>query len=106
MEVDEFRRELERIAAEQAQLNGNVADPPVFLPGEDPADAYLDDTRHWVTVYRELIALKEKVVDDLDEGRKEIPDPGQVEVARDQDLMRLELGRLRLHLDFWESRLK
>ncbi|HEX4212716.1 MAG TPA: hypothetical protein VIA06_05235 [Candidatus Dormibacteraeota bacterium] len=106
MEVDEFRQELERIAGEQAALDGNVVNPPVFLPGEDPGNAYLDDTRHWVTVYRELITLKEKVVDDLDQGRQEVSEPGQVEVNRDQELIGLELRRLRLHLDFWEARLR
>lgn len=106
MEADDFRQELERIAAEQAKLNGKVVDPPVFLPGEDPANAYLDDTRHWVSVYRELVALKEKVVEQLEEGRQGIPEPGQVEIKRDQDLMSLELRRLRLHLEFWESHLR
>jgi hypothetical protein len=104
MDGHEFRRLLEEIAARQAELNGQIVEPATFLPGEDPDAAYLDDSRHWADVYRELISLKETVVDDLKAGGEQVSEAGQVEVQRDRDLMELELRRLRLHLDFWRSR--
>jgi hypothetical protein len=51
-----------------------------------------EDVRHWVLVYRQLVAFKEQMLEEV--GRT------------DAVVLKAEWERLRRRLDFWEQRLR
>jgi hypothetical protein len=61
-----------------------------LLPGEEPASLFVDDIRHWIVVYTELLAAVEEVIG----GFTESP-----------DLLR-QHERFSGRLSFWRERLR
>jgi hypothetical protein len=61
-----------------------------LLPGEEPASLFVDDVRHWIVVYTELLAAVEEIVG----GFTESPD-----LLRQQERFSARLG-------FWRERLR
>ena len=90
-------------AADQAAAES--VDEERLLDGEDPNTTYLDDASHWVTVYKELIAVKRdllKVSEDHLEGmqaesRKEVS-------STDLVVLDSEMRRFSRRLEFWRQR--
>lgn len=75
-----------------------------LLPGEPPTSTYLDDAVHWCTVYEELLAFKQALLDQVREGIENAPDAGRMEVDADRVLLVHQANRYRLRLTFWEER--
>ena len=75
-----------------------------MIPGEDPDTPYPQDARHWLTIYAELVAFHEDLLQRL---RTEAAHMQTVKHRlQDSDLAPLhrELGRLRERLRFWQQR--
>lgn len=87
---------------EHAAKEAVVAHP---LPGEDLDTAYLEDAQMWVTVYRELLAFKETLIDDTNRALTTMPQVACEEVrATDAVILAAEAQRFRNRLALWEAR--
>ena len=87
------------------QAAKKATDPDRLLPGERPEAADLDDVKHWIGVYTELLAIKAKV---LDAASQTIESARHHEVGtelrNDQTVLIAELARFQRRLDYWHSR--
>jgi hypothetical protein len=92
------------LAGDQANLERQEADRTRLLAGEDPATPYPEDAAHWAGVYSELVGFKNDLLERLREDRKVLSEAAMTELERDENLLRLELERLKLRLSFWETR--
>ena|SRR5438105_10892443 len=84
-----------------------AGDSDRLLPGENPESTHPDDARHWVEVYRELLAYKDRLLAVTQATLSEVPDePARREVAEtDQTLIAAERERFARRLAFWDRRL-
>jgi hypothetical protein len=101
---DDLLDKARELAAEQAGLERQEADRERLLPGEDPETPYPEDASHWTRVYSELVAFKDDLLKRLTQDRKLLSDAAMTELERDENLLRLELARLKLRLSFWKTR--
>ncbi len=91
----------------EQQAAEKQVDPDRLLPGEDPTTPYdADDSKHWTSVYGELVSFKERIVN---EARQAVSEAWQKEVSRElaaTDLVALEaeLARFKRRLEFWRQR--
>jgi len=66
-----------------------------------------EDVRHWVLVYRQLVAFKEQMLEETYQAMTNIQPDARTEVGRtDAVVLKAEWERLRRRLDFWEERLR
>jgi len=66
-----------------------------------------EDVRHWVLVYRQLVAFKEQMLEETYQAMTNIQPDARSEVGRtDVVVLKAEWERLRRRLDFWEQRLR
>ena len=72
---------------------GELVGRPDLLRDEDPSSRQPDVAAHWAGVYRSLLEREEAFL-----NRR--PGRGGTE------MLELEVQRLRLHLNFWEARLR
>lgn len=73
-----------------------------FLEGEDPDTHYPQDARHWVAVYRELIAFKSNVLARVQGQVRRLPASSRAEAtAADVRVIEAQLMRYRRRLEFW-----
>jgi hypothetical protein len=95
-------REEAREAARKA------SDPERLLPGESSDSSHLDDVEHWIAVYRELLAYKDRLLavtgTTLSQLTEEQPAKREV-VETDRVLIVAERERFARRLGFWQDRL-
>jgi DNA-binding response OmpR family regulator len=73
-----------------------------FLEGEDPDTNYPQDARHWVAIYRELIAFKSNVLARVQGQVRRLPASSRADAtAADVPLIEAQLMRYRRRLEFW-----
>jgi hypothetical protein len=101
---DELRDKAEKLAREQGRLEEQETDGERLLAGEDPKSPYRDDAEHWSGVYAELVGFKNDLLERLSEDRRLLSEAAMAELERDENLLRVELERLKLRLSFWETR--
>lgn len=101
---DEILNSADELAAKQAQVEAQLVDSERLLEGEDPHSPYAEDAAHWVGVYSELVAFKEGLLRQVAEDREELSRGATAELERDENLLNLELERLKLRLGFWLAR--
>lgn len=84
---------------------GKAIDPDRLLPGERPEAADLDDVKHWVGVYTELLAIKARILDAASQTIEEVRhhEVG-TELRNDQTILLAELARFQRRLDYWHSK--
>lgn len=83
-----------------------AGDPDRLLFGEDPETSSLDDAKHWVAVYEELMDFKANVVG-VTEGKlaqMEQRAARREVVETDGPLLEAERQRLHKRLSFWRAR--
>lgn len=102
--TDDLLDKAARLAREQGRLERQETDGERLLAGEDPKSPYRDDAVHWAGVYAELVGFKNDLLERLSQDRKLLSDAARVELERDENLLRVELERLKLRLGFWETR--
>jgi hypothetical protein len=89
----------EEVAAEKA------GDPDRLMPGEDPDTTFLDDAKHWRSVYEELLSFKYEMVDKTEDKMEEVSPPAARELAStDKVVLGAELERMRHRFEFWDRR--
>jgi hypothetical protein len=81
-----------------------VRDQDRLLEGEDPDTTYLDDAKHWLHVYGELLGFKESVVGEAKSSAVDLPDDAQPEADADLTILEAERQRLRRRYGFWQAR--
>jgi hypothetical protein len=101
---DDLLDKANELAAEQARVELQGADEERLLTGEDPNSPYPEDASHWAGVYAELVGFKNDLLERLSEDRKALSEAAMTELERDENLLRLELSRLKLRLSFWQTR--
>jgi len=69
-----------------------------LFEGEDPDTRYAQDARHWVAIYRELIAFKSNV---LARVRRTPASARAEDGAEDVAILEAQLVRYRRRLEFW-----
>ena len=73
-----------------------------LLEGEDPETQYAQDARHWVAIYRELIAFKSNVLARVQAQVRKLPAASRAEAtSADVPLIEAQLNRYRRRLELW-----
>lgn len=104
LDTDEFLRRLEELRRREDARWNEQRNSYRLLPGEDPASPYPEDAGHWSSVYRELVTFKEQVVGQVQAEQEGRSPAAAAELHNDELALRVELERLRLHLQYWEER--
>jgi hypothetical protein len=95
----------ETLTPEQAAER--AVDPDRLLPGEATVSGLgpVADALHWISVYGELLAFKEELID-LGQSRIEgMSEQARAEAGGDQVLMEREAERFRRRIAAWKGRL-
>jgi hypothetical protein len=80
--------------------------PERLLPGEGPDSDHIDDARHWITVYSELLEFKQRMLTIIHEQIKELGTEARAEVERTDSIgVSAEAERFARRLGFWRRRL-
>jgi len=75
-----------------------------LLEGEDPASMRPQDTRHWISVYREMIAFKDDLLKRVVGNLERVSPAAKVDLADDVTLIQSQLDRYTRRMDFWVER--
>jgi len=75
-----------------------------LLEGEDPASLRPQDTRHWISVYREMIAFKDDLLTRVNDDLTLVSAAARVDLNDDVDLIEAQLRRYLRRLEYWVER--
>ncbi len=75
-----------------------------LLEGEDPESLRPQDTRHWISVYREMIAFKEDLLDRVTSDLVRVSAAAKTDLNDDIQLIDSQLKRYRRRLIYWVAR--
>ncbi len=76
-----------------------------LLEGEDPASIYKQDARHWIAVYRQMIAFKEELLARMRATARTLPASGRQDVMEnDVAVIEQQLMRYQRRIEFWFGR--
>src|SRR5215472_4609127 len=76
-----------------------------LLPGEDPESMITDDVHHWIAVYSELLAAKQRILGaTLDAMQKTDEAAARQELTTDRTVLTAEVERFQRRLAFWTDR--
>lgn len=104
MGVDDFLREADRLAREQAALEGRTPELDTLLPGEDPGSPLVADAARWAARYAELIERERVLLAAVSGGAEAADAEAEAELDRYRRGLELRLARLELHRRFWLDR--
>ncbi|MEA2681878.1 MAG: Transcriptional regulatory protein terminal [Chloroflexota bacterium] len=77
----------------------------MLLPHEDPASPHLDDARHWMLIYTELVGFKAGLFQRLNESVRDLSREAREEAGRsDIGALGEQRDRYQGRLDFWQER--
>ena len=75
-----------------------------LLEGEDPASLRPQDSRHWISVYREMIAFKNDLLTRVRDDLMHVSAAAKIDLNDDVDLIDAQLRRYARRLDYWVGR--
>ncbi len=76
-----------------------------WLDGEDPRTPHVEDARHWVSIYTQMLEFKERLVNRVREEAEDLPGPAEHAVrTEDLPMLEAERERVRRRLEFWRGR--
>ena len=82
-----------------------VAQSERLLEGEDPASIYKQDARHWIAVYRQMIAFKDELLARMRATARTLPASGRQDVMEnDVAVIEQQLMRYQRRIEFWFGR--
>jgi hypothetical protein len=82
-----------------------ASNPHRMLPGEDPRSRFVEDAQHWISVYTELLAFKEAILQRAGSVIAELNDAAVHDASIDHRLLDAQVVRYRERLAFWSARL-
>jgi DNA-binding response OmpR family regulator len=75
-----------------------------LLEGEDPESMRPQDTKHWISVYREMIAFKDDLLKRVVGNLEHVSPAAKSDLSDDVTLIQGQLDRYRRRMDFWVER--
>lgn len=76
-----------------------------LLEGENPATTYNQDARHWIAVYRQMIAFKDQLLGRMRSRVDALPPAARQDVIdNDVRVLEVQLNRYQRRIDFWYAR--
>jgi DNA-binding response OmpR family regulator len=82
-----------------------VSQTDKLLEGENPATTYNQDARHWIAVYRQMIAFKDQLLGRMRSRVDALPPAARQDVIdNDVRVLELQLNRYQRRIDFWYAR--
>jgi DNA-binding response OmpR family regulator len=75
-----------------------------LLEGENPESLRPQDTRHWISVYREMIAFKEDLLERVTSDLVHVSAAAKADLSDDIKLIDSQLERYRRRLHYWVER--
>jgi len=75
-----------------------------LLEGENPASLRPQDTRHWISVYREMIAFKDDLLKRVIGNLERVSAAAKVDLTDDVTLIQSQLDRYSRRMNFWVER--
>lgn len=75
-----------------------------LLEGEDPNSLRPQDTRHWISVYREMIAFKDDLLERVSGDLVRVSPAAKTDLNDDVKLIEAQLRRYRRRLNYWVER--
>jgi DNA-binding response OmpR family regulator len=82
-----------------------VSQTDKLLEGENPATTYNQDARHWIAVYRHMIAFKDQLLGRMRSRVDALPPAARQDVIdNDVRVLELQLNRYQRRIDFWYAR--
>ena len=75
-----------------------------LLEGEDPESLRPQDTRHWISLYREMIAFKEDLLERVSSDLMRVSAAAKTDLDDDIRLIDSQLERYRRRLQYWVER--
>src|SRR2546425_12311049 len=92
---------------QQGRLPAKFPRPDRLLEGERPRTVFPQDARHWIGVYREMIAFKDELLERMRTQLTHLPAADRLEVVNSDNLV---LGDLMTsyhrRLECWNARQK
>jgi DNA-binding response OmpR family regulator len=79
------------------------ADAPL-IDGEDPGTMRASDARRWIEIYSRLIEFKDELLERVRAKTGDGSRGNQGELQADEQVVLIEMGRLRGRLAFWQRR--
>jgi hypothetical protein len=104
MGIDDFLREADRLAREQAALEGRKPELEALLPGEDLSSPLAADAARWVARYEELIERQRVLLATVSGGAEAADAEVEADLDRYRRALELRVARLELHRRFWLDR--
>ena len=76
-----------------------------LMEGEDPRTTHVEDARHWVAIYTQMLEFKERILQRVREEARSLPEPAREFVGEDDvPLLEFERERVQRRLEFWRAR--
>src|ERR1700681_3141444 len=75
-----------------------------LLEGEDPESMRPQDTRHWISVYREMIPFKDDLLKRVTANLERVSAAAKLDLSDDVTLIQGQLDRYQRRMDFWVER--
>jgi DNA-binding winged helix-turn-helix (wHTH) protein len=75
-----------------------------LLEGEDPASMRPQDTRHWISVYREMITFKTDLLERVSSDLLHVSPSAKIDLTDDVRMIQSQLERYTRRLSFWVDR--
>ena len=102
---DSPTRDERRFVAAARHAAHGAGNPYRLMDGENPDSLQPADAKHWVSVYLELLAFKQKLLDHMYHDLIDMSGPANQEIRRiDVPLIEGEQLRYRKRLRFWQAR--
>jgi hypothetical protein len=99
-----IREERRFVAAARHAAHG-AGNPYRLMDGENPDSLQPADAKHWVSIYLELLAFKQKLLDHMYHDLRDMSGPANQEIRRvDVPLIEGEQLRYRKRLRYWQAR--
>jgi DNA-binding response OmpR family regulator len=76
-----------------------------LLEGENPSTTYNQDARHWIAVYRQMIAFKDQLLGRMRAQVEALPAAARQDVIdNDVRVLQMQMNRYLRRIDFWYTR--
>ena len=90
---------------EHAGIAKRALDGDRLLEGEDPESHEVEDARHWIAIYGELIGFKENLLAQMRDGLPRLPAVAASEVQSiDIAITHQQMERYVARRDYWTNR--